>query len=33
LVGQVSPETLLDVFHDWIPWRESLIASHGNYFE
>jgi hypothetical protein len=33
LVGEMSPENLLDVFHDWISWRESLIASDGNYFE
>jgi hypothetical protein len=33
LVGEISPETLLDVFHDWISWYESLIASDENYFE
>jgi hypothetical protein len=33
LVGRISPETLLVVFHDWISWCERLIASDGNYFE
>jgi histone-lysine N-methyltransferase SETMAR len=33
LVGETSPETLLDIFHNWISWCESLIASDGNYFE
>jgi hypothetical protein len=33
LVGDISPETLPDVFHDWISWSESLIAMDGNYFE
>jgi hypothetical protein len=29
LMGEISPETLLDVFHDWIAWCESVIASDG----
>jgi hypothetical protein len=33
LVGEISPETLLDAFHNWIACCESLIASDGNYFE
>jgi hypothetical protein len=33
LVGEISHETLLDVFHDWIAWCESMIASDRNYFE
>jgi hypothetical protein len=33
LMGEISPETVLDVFHDWISWCESLIARAGNYSE
>jgi hypothetical protein len=33
LIGEISPEALLDVFHDWTSWCENLIASDGNYFE
>jgi hypothetical protein len=33
LAGEISPETLLDIFHDWISWCESLIASDGSHFE
>jgi hypothetical protein len=33
LVGEISPETLLDFFRDWMAWCESVIASNGNYFE
>jgi hypothetical protein len=33
LRGEISLETLLDVFQGWISWCESLIASNGNYFE
>jgi hypothetical protein len=33
LVGEISPEPLLNGFRDWIAWGESAIASDGNYFE
>jgi hypothetical protein len=33
VVSEISPETFLDVVHDWISWCESLIASDGNYCE
>jgi hypothetical protein len=33
LRGEISLETLLDIFQGWISWCESLIASNGNYFE
>jgi hypothetical protein len=33
LMCEISPETLLDVFHDWMAWCESLNPNDGNYFE
>jgi hypothetical protein len=33
MVGEISPDTLLDVFHDCMAPCESVIASDGNYFE
>jgi hypothetical protein len=32
-VGEVSPETLLGVFDDWIARYENVTAIDGNYFE
>jgi hypothetical protein len=29
LAAEISPENLLDVFHDWISWCESLTAGDG----
>jgi hypothetical protein len=33
MMGEISPEPLLDVFHDWIARYESVITSDGNCFE
>jgi hypothetical protein len=33
LRGEISLETLRDVFQGWMPWCESLIASNENYFK
>jgi hypothetical protein len=33
LMGEISPETLVDVFHDWIARCKSVIAIDDNYFE
>jgi hypothetical protein len=33
LVGEISLEALLDVFHDWIAWSENVTAKDGNYFK
>jgi hypothetical protein len=32
-VGEISPEMLLDLFHDWIARCENVVATDGNYFE
>jgi hypothetical protein len=33
LVGEISPETLMGLFHDWIARRESVTGNDGNCFE
>jgi hypothetical protein len=32
-VSEISPETLLEAFHDWIARGENVISSDGNSFE
>jgi hypothetical protein len=33
LMGKISTETLLEVFHDWTACCENVTAIDGNYFE